>query len=266
MKGMMYINNQDAYEAYGLVMRVGCDNELLKLPVRKPGYEYNWGDEDGVEFDPDEEAVYEQKRYSLPMTIIGDNYNDFFSKYNQLTDFLTEGEEFDLDVVHLRRRFKVRYLSMTSLSKLTSFQVNGKVACNIILQLTDNYPTEIFNRGVPDAPYLNEITLNVSDHPVLTWVEGATGETPKTGNKIQRRLLNGSYSDIAEINGSNQTTFTDTTALIGNVYQYRVATKNSAGYGVWSNMQQVTVGELPLSPPNIYVQATGVGENTITVF
>lgn len=266
MKGMMYINNQDAYEVYGLVMRPGCDEELLKLPKPKPGYEYDWGDENGIETDPDEIPVFERKEYNLPVMLIADNYIDFFSKYTQLAFFLMERSEFNLDVIHLQRRFKVKFKDMTRFDKLTTFQGFGEVASDLILQLTDDYPDEIFNRGVPDAPYLNEITLNVSDHPILTWVEGSTGETPKTGNKIQRRLLNGSYSDIAEINGSYQTTFTDTTALIGNIYQYRVATKNSAGYGVWSNMQQVTVGDLPLSPPNIYVQSTGVGENTITVF
>src|SRR5690606_12344878 len=198
MKGMMYINNQDAYEVYGLVINKGVDRELLKPPVKKEGYAYDWGDEDGIETDPDESPVFERKRYNLPLTLMADNYSDFATKYTEFVNFLLTAKEFNLDISHLSRRFIVRYKSVTSFDKLRPIHSGGKIGCALWLQLTDDYPTDIFLNGVPNPPTFLDIVLNGSGIPVLTWTEGNMNGSPKTGNRIQRRVLGGQWSNLVD--------------------------------------------------------------------
>lgn len=238
MKGMMYINNQDAYEVYGLIINKGVDRELLKPPKSKPGFSYDWGDENGIETDPDEPPVFERKTYNLPMTLMADNYSDFATKYTEFVNFLLTAKEFNLDISHLNRRFIVRYQSVTSFDKLTPFHSGGKIGCALWLQLTDDYPTEIFLIGVPNPPTLLDIVLNGSGIPVLSWVEGNMNGSPKTGNRIQRRVLGGQWSNLVDVEGV--TTFTDGFAEEGISYEYRVATSNAVGWSNWSNVQFIS--------------------------
>lgn len=144
MTGFASINGQDVFAAYGIVFRPGTYAELLKAPKRKKGYEFDWGDENGIETDPNEVPVYERQVYNLPIFIQADNGTQFYQRYNAFKSFLYASIEFNLDVIEMGRRFKVRYADMTSFQKLTNIQGNGKVGCYFTLQLTDDYPTEIF--------------------------------------------------------------------------------------------------------------------------
>ncbi|WP_433863130.1 hypothetical protein [Sphingobacterium thalpophilum] len=138
------LNGADLYATYGILFRKGAYAELLKAPKRKKGYEYDWGDENGIETDPQEVPVYERLTYNLPIVIEARNGAEFFQRYNAFKMLLLNSKEFNLDVLDLGRRFKVRYSDMSSFDKLTTIKGNKKVTCYFTLQLTDDYPTENF--------------------------------------------------------------------------------------------------------------------------
>jgi len=144
MIGFANINGQDAYTSYGIVFRPGTYAELLKAPKRKAGYEYNWGDEDGIETDPNEVPVFERQTYNLPLYVEAASESAFYLKYNALRNFLLNAKEFNLDFLKMGRRFKVRYADMSSFQTLTRINGNNKVGCYITIQLTDDYPTDTF--------------------------------------------------------------------------------------------------------------------------
>src|SRR5690606_2692694 len=144
MIGFANINGQDAYTTYGISFRPGTYAELLKAPKRKVGYEYNWGDEDGIETDPNEVPVFERQTYNLPIYLEASSESAFYLKYNALRSFLLNAKEFQLDFLKMGRRFKVRYADMSSFQNLTRINGNNKVGCYITIQLTDDYPTNSF--------------------------------------------------------------------------------------------------------------------------
>lgn len=140
----MKFNGINAKTVYGCEPRPGFDEQLLQLPKRKPGYEFNWADENGMETDPNETPVFERKTYQLPIMISGIGKTDFFTKYNALTNFLLNAKEFNLDVDYLARRFKVRFSDITAFDKLNMFTQNGLTVCFFTLVLTDDYPASNF--------------------------------------------------------------------------------------------------------------------------
>ncbi len=144
MIGFANINGQDIYTTYGISFRPGTYSELLKAPKRKKGYEKDWGDENGIETDPNETPVYERQTYTLPIFIDAMGAAQFYSRYNAFKTFLLNSKEFNLDFLEMGRRFKVRYSEMSSFDKLTRINGNNKVGCYFTIQLTDDYPTENF--------------------------------------------------------------------------------------------------------------------------
>ena len=144
MIGFASINGQDVYTTYGIAFRPGTYAELLKAPKRKQGYQYDWQDEDGMETDPDEIPVYERQIYNLPIFIQADNGLQFYQRYNAFIAFLYTSKEFNLDFLEMGRRFKVQYSEMTSYQKLTNINSTGNVGCYFTMQLTDDFPTQIF--------------------------------------------------------------------------------------------------------------------------
>lgn len=144
MIGFAAINNQDLFTTYGISFRPGTYSELLKAPKRKAGYEYNWGDENGIETDLDEVPVYERQTYNLPVFIQANSDAQFYSRFNAFKAFLYTSGEFNLDMLEMGRRFKVRYSDMSSFQTLTRIKGSNNVGCYFTLQLTDDYPTDTF--------------------------------------------------------------------------------------------------------------------------
>lgn len=247
---MVRLDGQNIEEVYGLYPDRGFDDQLLPIAAKKKGYEYEWPGEDGIETDPNEVPVFQRLTYTLPFTMKCEGFADFQSKYNLLKEKMLTSKEMNLDVPRLNRRFKVRYANMTSFEKLSATFHLGRFGIKIILQFTDDYPRG-FTLGTPDVPTLNDITLNGSGNAVLSWVEGNAGDSAKQGNRIQRRLVGGSWGDLVVTNGTG-TSYTDTTNQAGASYEYRVATRNAQGYSAYSNMKSL----IDLTPPYVAPTAT----------
>lgn len=144
MIGFSNINGLDIFSTYGISFRQGTYAELLKAAKRKKGYEWDYNDQNGIETDPDEVPVYERQVYNLPIFIEADSELQFYSRYNAFKSFLYNSKEFNLDMLEMGRRFKVRYSDMTSFEKLTIIKGANKVGCYFTLLLTDDYPTSNF--------------------------------------------------------------------------------------------------------------------------
>lgn len=119
MTGKYYINGLDAYLTYGLVFRKGTNSELLSMPGA-------WPDE--------------TRKMALPIVIEGKDESDFWVKYNAFRSFITSGDDFTFLAENLHRRYKVSYESMSSFKTLTHITGGGKVYCDFVLNLIDDYP------------------------------------------------------------------------------------------------------------------------------
>lgn len=102
---------------------------------------------------------------------------------------------------------------------------------NVIIINTGNItPT------VPVAPSALVASVVSSTRVDLTWNDNSSNET---SFKLERRIGTGSWSQIAAP-GANIKTYSDTTAVAGTQYEYRVRASNTAGDSSYSNSALAT--------------------------
>lgn len=143
--GLYSINDLDIFTTWGLVIRSGTD-DLLKYPDRKPpAISKDWGDEDGLDVDTST-PKFKEKEANLLISIIANNENDFWTKYNALFDnVLSQPGEFRFYVAEFDRSFFLYYDSTTSTSRLTKIKIDPnlpeKVVCNYTIKLIEPIPS-----------------------------------------------------------------------------------------------------------------------------
>jgi RHS repeat-associated protein len=89
---------------------------------------------------------------------------------------------------------------------------------------------------IPASP-TSLIALDYSDHVDLGWSDQSGNET---GFKIERKLGNGTYSQIATV-GNNVQAYTDSSVASASTYTYRVKAYNGIGDSLPSNEYTVTI-------------------------
>lgn len=99
-----------------------------------------------------------------------------------------------------------------------------------------------------------------TDRVTLTWKDNANNET---GFKIERKTVNGNYSEIATVN-ANVVTFINSNLSNNTTYTYRVRAYNTAGSSDASNEATVTTASVPVKPDNLKISSTGTDRLTIT--
>ncbi|MFX3651189.1 MAG: glycoside hydrolase family 9 protein [Paenibacillus sp.] len=112
---------------------------------------------------------------------------------------------------------------------------------------------------VPGALTLSGIAGNAQS--VLTW----TAASGATSYKVQRSVAGGTYADVAT--GLSVLTYTDTTALNGTTYNYRIAAVNANGQTL-SNVLALTPSAPPVTTGTLEVQyrsgGSGNSSNAVT--
>ncbi|MBL9113933.1 MAG: hypothetical protein JNJ83_02930 [Verrucomicrobiaceae bacterium] len=88
----------------------------------------------------------------------------------------------------------------------------------------------------PKRPGFLAITPGSGSSMVLTWVDFTSDET---AFQIERRAANGEWT-LIQTNAANATTFTDTSALPGVIYDYRVRAVTPSGTSSWATAPVIT--------------------------
>ena len=83
----------------------------------------------------------------------------------------------------------------------------------------------------PQAPSNLQISLHDNSTAVLTWNDNSDNEAQF---RIERRKSNQNWQELAQT-GANTNNYSDTTLVLGQAYEYRVAALNSTGVSVYSN-------------------------------
>jgi hypothetical protein len=89
---------------------------------------------------------------------------------------------------------------------------------------------------------------------ILTWTDNSGNETAfHVERKAEACPGGGAFTEIGTV-GANVTTFTDTNAVEGVTYCYRVAASNPAGKSAYSNLASRTVPfSIPAAPSGLGV-------------
>ena len=137
----MIINGINAEATFGVCLAEGAYNELWKLPVAKVGFEKNWPDENGVETDPEESPVYERLEYSLPLLLVADSENDYWTKLNAFLAFCIQNRYVVVDIPERSKRFK---LINKGFSNYDEYLCSNDPNATLIWNLANDYPTSNF--------------------------------------------------------------------------------------------------------------------------
>lgn len=155
-------------EVLGLYFKKGALNrELLKLPKPKERYVYDWMDQSGLERDTTSPIVYEKATYNIGCYLVANDIADLFKKRTDVIEILSNPAGFILKSNTLGKSFKLYYMDSTGFNTLTSVNTNGKIYCEFILVLENDY------EGTINEFYLaDETSLIVTEDGDYIVVEG----------------------------------------------------------------------------------------------
>ncbi|MCB1227504.1 MAG: DNRLRE domain-containing protein [Verrucomicrobiales bacterium] len=111
-----------------------------------------------------------------------------------------------------------------------------------------------FTNPLPRRPGFLTVIPGTGSSLVLNWIDGADDET---GFTLERRAANGEWMPLTSL-PPNSTTHTDSTALPGVIYEYRIRASNSFGDSEW------TVAASSLRTPAALITDAVISENGTT--
>ena len=132
LKGLLYINDNDAYDTYGVFLseRNPGDmenyNALLK-PAESKGHTcVDFREEDGEKYPPILKTALKARDIELTFTIEAENKKEFFAKRKAFVSALRTGSNgngwLELRLSDLDMIFKVFYVSCSEWTQLTGFE------------------------------------------------------------------------------------------------------------------------------------------------
>lgn len=187
-KNRLYINGNDAFLRYGVLLAQGGINDLIKYPTRK-AYLYNdWFEQEGIDADLSE-PLFEPKEVSLTFYASSDSNLDEF-----VTD-LTRNVYHTFEDKLLKRVFKLRLIKQTAVSLVNGFYFTTIAFADDFTaeEMTRNSSYPVSSALLPDTGYsVDGVKLKDFDIAVLQ----GTDESLRNIVEVKQNVLHTSkYSN-----------------------------------------------------------------------
>lgn len=112
-----------------------------------------------------------------------------------------------------------------------------------------NVVTVTTNATIPAAPSSLAASPQSATSVVLSWADNSNNET---NFEVQRRTLPSGAFGVLATTVANAVSYTDTSAAATTSYEYKVRSKNSAGFSAFSNVATATTGQaVPAAPSGL---------------
>lgn len=135
MKGAFYIDGNDAYLGFGLMITRSGYDELLAYPSLKPVDFNDWPEEDGIEADLSA-PVLDTKELSLTFAVIGRSKNGSF------IEMLSDKSYHEFDLRDIGRKYTLRLVSQPELKLYTGGETFS-------LRFADDFPLKDYQYQPP---------------------------------------------------------------------------------------------------------------------
>lgn len=132
-------------------------NQLGRLPKPKPRFFNDWPDQHGKDYDEVSPTFYEALEYEISCILIAESVSDFQEKRSQILSIISQPVGFTLFSETLGRGFHLRYLDSPSFRHINPVWSNGKLYCEFVLKLENNF-----------KPTLTEFFLADKENYILT--------------------------------------------------------------------------------------------------
>lgn len=172
MTGRLFIDGQDAFTAYGIYVTKGGWKGLVQWAALKD-IEYNdWQEEDGIEADLSDPKLNTRE---ADITVAVRRLSD---GYLTLNEKLSDGAYHEFDCREIGRTFKLRLVSMPSISNIEDF---GSVA----IRVADDFPLEGYEYLAPQSTIFERSEdYAIDDRPLTDYgaqvLKGILSEIMKT--------------------------------------------------------------------------------------
>ena len=144
LKGLLYVNNVDVYEEYGVFLTEDASGKhdnysaLLTSPRTKPYVAVNFREDNGEKLPtvlPD--PAFEARDVTLYFAIIADVASSFKARYFAFINFLKSGW-LEMRLTELNRNYKMYYLECPGHEQITDFE--GQVAARFKVKFREPVP------------------------------------------------------------------------------------------------------------------------------
>ena len=184
----LYINGNDAFLRYGVLLAQGGINDLLKYPTRK-AYLYNdWFEQEGIDADLSE-PLFEPKEVNLTFYASSDSNLEEF-----VTD-LTRSVYHTFEDKLLKRTFKLRLIRQTAVSLMNGFYFTTIAFADDFTaeEMTKSSSYPVSSALLPDTGYsIDGVNLKDFDVAVLQ----GTDESLRNIVDVKQNVLHSSkYSN-----------------------------------------------------------------------
>ena len=139
MTGKWFLNNQDLYATYGVMIAKGSYNEMMSPPKPRRRMEYEYTDENGLRVDTQSPLTYEPYRYKIKIVIVANSFTDFWTRYNAFFSALAVPGIFALKIADLGITVNLCYEEAKNVDKLVRLK-SGKVASAYELSVLELNP------------------------------------------------------------------------------------------------------------------------------
>ncbi|GHT16300.1 hypothetical protein AGMMS4956_18380 [Bacteroidia bacterium] len=154
--GQYYLDGQDLWDTYGVMLERGSTGDLLALPNPKPTLAHEWEDEDGEDVLSTPVKV-QARDVTVKCLIVAAGESDFWNKYNGFYDKMREGavrwfvSEFNKPYDLLLKSFgkPTRYTRIKNTNKIivrfdmTLRELNpALIIYNVLVDNLDMYPMD----------------------------------------------------------------------------------------------------------------------------
>ncbi|WP_256013106.1 hypothetical protein [Desertivirga xinjiangensis] len=135
MKGLYKIDTQDVYETYRFIVSKGSDT-FLQPRKRKAPDQYDWKDENGVEYDL-ADPTFEPRTLQLEGTIEGSDELDFQLKWNAFKTLWQLGGARQIEAIEIGETVLVFCEQFQQTERLTRMKGGNKVYVKVALTLKE---------------------------------------------------------------------------------------------------------------------------------
>lgn len=184
----LYINGNDAFLRYGVLLAQGGINDLLKYPTRKAFIYNDWFEQEGIDADLNE-PLFESKEVNLTFYASNDSNLEEF-----VTD-LTRSVYHTFEDKLLQREFKLRLIRQTAVSLVNGFYFTTIAFADDFTseEMTRNISYPVSSALLPDTGYsIDGVNLKDFDVAVLQ----GTDESLRNIVEVKQNVLHSSkYSN-----------------------------------------------------------------------